>query len=143
MMSISKYVNRNVCSLSEDASLSEAVTLMKDKNVGSIVIVKSVTSDPTPVGVLTDRDIVIKLLADEVNLKIISVKDTLTSTVCAIKEQEGMDETIELMCDNAVRRIPIVNEQGQLTGIVTLDDLIVALANKMHHLSELIEKQMN
>ncbi len=142
-MSISKYVNREVITLSEDASLYDAAKLMKDKNIGALIIVKNKASDQTPVGILTDRDIVFKILDHEMELKKINVQDIYTRDLLTLKEHEGMEETIKAMCDKGVRRAPMIDEQGQLTGIITLDDLIIKLTEKLQHLSELIKKQIN
>lgn len=142
-MAIGKHARKDVVCISEDASLFEAAQMMKQKNVGSIVVVKDQASDLTPTGILTDRDIVTKLLADDVNLKNVSVKDTLTQALLAIKEDERTKSAMELMQKHGIRRAPVVNQEGKVSGIISLDDLFILLIDKLSILADVIKKQMH
>ncbi|MCD6047340.1 MAG: hrp1 3 [Gammaproteobacteria bacterium] len=140
-MSICKFATTQVSCVSEDASLFEATECMKKDKVGAIVVVKNKESDLTPVGMLTDRDIVTHLLADGIDPKSASVKDIVTKDLMTIKESFNLQEATKALKDKGVRRAPIVNEQNKVVGIVSLDDLFVLMADELYCLAEVVKKQ--
>jgi CBS domain-containing protein len=142
-MSIANCACKDVVTLPEAASLSEAAKLMKQKNVGSIVVVKNAENDLIPVGIITDRDIVTLSDAANVELNKVSVKDVVTKDLLVVKEDSNYHDAIQAMAEKGVRRAPVVDENGKLTGLISVDDLLVILIDKLSSLSALIKKQMS
>ena len=134
-MSIGEFCNREVTVLPRDASIREAVRLMREKHVGDVIIVDDEHGQRRPAGILTDRDVVIELVAKDVDLDAITVADAMSDAVVTVRESEELDDTIDRMRVHGVRRMPVVDDDGALVGIVTLDNLIDVLTN---HLSSLV-----
>lgn len=141
-MSIIKYATKDIVCISEDASLFEAAQLMKQKNVGSLIVVKNVDKDLTLTGMLTDRDIVTKLIAEDIPSKQITVKDSLTQIAVSVSNQESMENCIELMSTKGIRRLPIIDEHQRVKAIISFDDLFMFIAKKLGKLAEVIQKQL-
>jgi CBS domain-containing protein len=95
-----------------------------------------------PVGILTDRDIVVELLAEGIELDKVSVGDAMSYELLSVNERDGLQETIEKMRDRGVRRLPVVDAAGALIGIVTVDDLMELMAEQMVDLVGLVSKEL-
>jgi CBS domain-containing protein len=134
-MSIGELCNRAVTVLPRDASIREAVRLMREKHVGDVIVVDDEHGQRRPAGILTDRDVVIELVAKDVDLDAMTVADAMSNAVVTVRESEELDDTIDRMRVHGVRRMPVVDDKGALVGIVTLDNLIDVLTN---HLSSLV-----
>ena len=140
-MSISSICQNDVSMVSTRDSIQEAAKLMKAKNVGCVVVVKDVSNDRKPEGMLTDRDIAIKLAADGVNVNTITVGDVMSSAVVTIPRTENIKAVIDTMHIKGVRRAPIVDENNKVCGIITMDDLFMLLAEELNDLKKLVYKQ--
>jgi CBS domain-containing protein len=141
-MSIEQYMTHHVIMVSEGDSLYEAAQLMKQKNVGAVVVVKNKDTDPTPIDMLTDRDIVIRLLAEDASFKQMTVKQVATRDVLTVQQNHGVQETIQALTAKGVRRAPVVDTHNKLIGMVTVDDLLLVIIEELHCLSGLIKKQI-
>lgn len=142
-MSIGELCNREVVVVEPDASIGDAVRLLRNYHVGDLVVVEQRGQQRIPVGVLTDRDIVIEILAEDVDPSSIAVKDVMSSPPVTAREDEDLVDVIAHMRTQGVRRIPVVNAQGGLEGILTVDDIIELLAEQVSGLAGLlkVEKQ--
>ena len=109
-----------------ETTLAEAAKLMKDKSIGFIPIGK----DDRLIGTLTDRDIVIRGLADSLDLSTASVKNIMTKKLLYCYEDQELDEICMNMAENKIRRLPVVNKEKRLVGIVSLGDLSHGLAQE-------------
>lgn len=130
-MTVGKFCTREVVIATKDASIVEVAQLMRKHNVGDIVIVKSIPDQNEPVGIITDRDIVVELLATEVKLDTVSVGDVMSFDIITVRENDSVWDTMQLMRSRGIRRIPVVNEQGGLEGILTSDDMLELLADEL------------
>lgn len=143
-MSIAQYATREVVMVSEEATVFDAAQLMKKENVGAIVVVKDRENDLTPCGILTDRGIVTKFLAEGKDPKEVRVKNIPWSgELLVIREGQGIQETVKALADKGVRRAPVVNENNKLIGIISFDDLFILLADELHYLADLIRNQID
>lgn len=142
-MAIGKYCNRDVVVAAPNVSILMAAQLMSHYHVGGLVIAEQV--DPKRYraeGMVTDRDIVLEIVANnESELERIRVGDIQLRDLITAKESEDVFDVIEKMRRFGVRRLPIVDDQGWLTGIVCADDLLVVLANCLRDLSLLVGYQ--
>ena len=140
-MSIGELCNREVIIVEADAPIGEAVKLMRDYHVGDVVVVESHGAQRVPVGMLTDRDIVIEILAEAVDPQSLSIRDVMSADLVTVREDEDLTGVIATMRRHGVRRVPVVNEQGGLEGIITVDDVLELLAEQMNGLAGLVRTE--
>ena len=118
--------------------LAEAATTLRDRRVGALVVVESRDPGRRPIGIVTDRDVVRGQLAKGADLYCLVVRDVMTEKPLTLQSTQDMNDAVEALSARAVRRAPIVDAEGALVGIVTLDDLLPALANEMLSLGKLM-----
>jgi CBS domain-containing protein len=140
-MAIGDICVREVSVTERGTTALEAAKLMRQYHVGDLVVVDGTSGRRVPVGIVTDRDIVISVVATGLDPKIFTLGDLLTREVVVGSADEGIFETIQKMRRHGVRRMPIVDAQGSLVGIVSVDDLIQLLAEEMTELSKLISRE--
>jgi len=136
-MKIGDVCNRNVVCATRDTTVVEAANLMRGHHVGDLIVVDWIDDQRIPIGIVTDRDIVVEVVAPGVDAKVIKLGDLLVGHLVSVGESEGCADTIRLMATKGIRRVPIVNAGGVLVGIVTIDDLLPQLAAQLAGLSEL------
>jgi CBS domain-containing protein len=110
---------------------------MQEHNVGTVVIVE----DRRPVGIITDRDLALALGARDVSPQA-QVQKVMTRHVLAIPEDTGIYTATKFMRERGVRRLPVVDGEDRLVGIVTLDDLLHFLGRELYNLAEGIKHEM-
>ena len=140
-MPIGEFCNREVVFATREMSLPEAAQLMREYHVGDLVVVDEVDGKRVPVGIVTDRDMVIELIAKSLNLDEFSVGDIMAPQLVSVQEKEGVFETIRLMRAKGIRRIPVVNSEGGLAGIVSADDILELLAEEMTELAKVAPRE--
>jgi CBS domain-containing protein len=133
---IETFVKKVVTAEPED-SLGSIARLMEQQNVGAVVIVEN----HRPVGILTDRDLALELGARGASPKTFAVR-AMTSPVETIGHKENVFTATQLMKTSHVRRLPVVDDDGCLVGIVTLDDLLRVLGRELGNLIEGIKPEM-
>ena len=137
-MSVGEICNREVIVIQRDATVVEAAKLMRQYHVGAVIVVEKRDGRQVPVGVVTDRDLVIEVVATELDENVITVGDIMAQEVFTIKESAASYEAIELMRRRTARRLPVVNDAGELTGILTLDDALQLLSEELLDLAKLV-----
>lgn len=138
-MRVGEVCNREVVMVGRGATLLEAAKLMRNQHVGTVVVVEEQNGNPIPVGILTDRDMVIALIAEEVPLNAVSVGDVTSVELIVARESDGLFETVEHMRDRGIRRLPVVAENGSLVGIIAVDDVLELLAEQLTALVKLVD----
>lgn len=141
-MSVGKVCTREVIICRPDDTILQAARLMRDHHVGDVVIVDQKPDSVVPVGILTDRDIVVELLAQEVDLYSVTCADVMSSELTSVVEEDEILETIELMRSKGVRRVPVVNRQGGLEGIFAADDVVELVAEQLTDLVALFGREL-
>jgi CBS domain-containing protein len=136
-MVIGEICNRNVVTASRDTTVVEAAHLMRSHHVGDLIVVDEMDDKRVPVGIVTDRDIVVEVVAQGLDPKGIKLDDLVIGRLVSVEEGERCADTVRLMAVAGVRRMPVVNAAGALVGIVTLDDLLPPLATQLAQLSQL------
>jgi CBS domain-containing protein len=140
-MKVGEVCNREVVVVNRDQSILDAAKLMRSFHVGDVVVVQDAGSVRTPVGILTDRDIVVKLLAREIDLAVVSIGDAMSFDLVTAGEEDSVIDAIEKMRNHGVRRIPVVSSQGGLEGILSLDDCLELVAEQVGDLVQLIKTE--
>lgn len=140
-MQAGEFCNRDVVVIEKTASVTEAAALMREKHVGSVVVVDGKEGARRPVGMLTDRDIVIEFVSQGVSPDEVEAGDAVGPKLVTISEDTALYETIELMLKNGVRRVPVVDADGLLVGLFASDDALELLSEQLQHLVWLVSKQ--
>jgi CBS domain-containing protein len=141
-MAISKICQRNVVWATRETSIVDAAKLMRQHHVGTIVVVDQDESPRMPVGIVTDRDIVVEVVAPGLDPKQLKVGDLLVEAVVTIEERKSAADTVRLMSQKGVRRIPVVTDEGALAGIVSVDDLLRHFSTALGTLAELTARNL-
>ena len=140
-MLVGEICTRKVIVASRRTSIYEAARLMREHHTGDVVVTDDFDGRRIPVGIVTDRDIVVEVLAQELNPAGLTLGEVMTATLVTAKEADGVFETIRLMRAEAVRRLPIVDSGGSLVGIVSLDDVVELMAEELGDLATLIRQE--
>ena len=140
-MPVGEIAIRQVVIASRETSVLEAAKLMRQHHVGDVVVTDQSGGKCVPVGIVTDRDIVLEVLAQELDATRLAIGDIMAPDLVTISEREGVFQTIKLMRAKGARRAPVVDSAGALVGIVSLDDLIELLADELGDLSKLISRE--
>ncbi|MBN1141669.1 MAG: CBS domain-containing protein [Deltaproteobacteria bacterium] len=141
-MKVGEVCNREVVVAGKEITVQEAARLMRRHHVGDIVVVEEKNSGaPKPVGILTDRDIVVELLAQDVDVHLLSLGEVMTFELITAGEEDDVLATLKKMKNHGVRRIPVVEKGGGLAGILAVDDLIELIAEQLGDLIVLFRRQ--
>ena len=140
-MAVGEICNRDVVITQKTLSVADAARLMRTHHVGDLVVVEEKDGRKLPVGIVTDRDIVVEVVAAGVNPDALKVGDIMGPSVATVRESEGLFEALRYMRDKGVRRMPVVDRDGGLAGILTMDDLLELLAEEMTELAKLVSHE--
>ena len=121
-MKAQDIMTKNPTSVTPETSVREAAQLMKSEDVGMIPVVRS-TGSKSIVGIVTDRDIAIRHVAAGHSSPDCPVSEAMSSNVKTCKTTDSVDDVMKVMGKEQVRRIPIVDERGELVGIVAQADI--------------------
>ena len=108
-------------------TIAEAARAMKQKNVGALIVVNA----GRPLGVLTDRDIVVDVVAAGKDPDAVRVEDVMRKKPATLREDLGLMDAARVFAKTGVRRLPVVDKAGRVSGIVALDDLMMLFGNEM------------
>ncbi|MEJ2360879.1 MAG: CBS domain-containing protein [Gammaproteobacteria bacterium] len=140
-MTAGKYCNRDVVIVEATDSLRETIQLMRKNHVGDIVVVEQTNGVNTPVGILTDRDLVIEVLAQDVDIDSVTVGDVMSDQLVSVTDNTSLDDTLDVMRTHGIRRLPVIDHSGNLQGIITLDDVLEVLADQIQKLAILVKME--
>lgn len=142
-MNVGKVCKHQVVTVTPRTELIAAAKLMREKHVGFLVVVEpeSTASYGRPVGVLTDRDIVVSVVAKGENPTQLIVGDIMNQGPAMIDEGESLEQALQTMRRMGVRRLPVLGPRGMLTGIISLDDVIDVLAREIGEVSGAVQNE--
>ncbi|HEX9666152.1 MAG TPA: CBS domain-containing protein [Thermodesulfobacteriota bacterium] len=121
----------NVVTVPPSTLVTEAATIMREENIGSLVVVGV---DKKLLGIITDRDIVVSVVANSESPLEVLVGDVMTSELITVQENESIFEVLRVLGKNSIRRVPVMRG-GRLVGIVSVDDLIVLVVTELSNLA--------
>ena len=127
-MGIEKFCRRDVVTATRDMSVAEVARRMREAHVGDVVVVEGQRAGTQPIGIVTDRDIVLEVVAPGLDPAFVKVADLAFEPLVTVKGDTGYVDTVRTMADRGVRRLPVVDAAGDLIGIVALDDLLAVIA---------------
>ncbi len=131
----------DVASCGRDAGILEAARLMRQHHTGDLIVVDDPDGDRVPVGIVTDRDIVVEVLANGLDLAETKVAEIMSSKLVIAGAEEDSSDAVERMRLHGVRRLPVVDHAGRLMGIVTLDDMLTLHAAQAAALADIVSKE--
>ena len=140
-MTIGEICTRDVIVVNREDSVIKVAKLMREYHVGDVVIVDKNMDQNLPVGIITDRDIVLELVAKEVDINSVMAGDIMSMELLIAEEDEQLTDLAQRMQLKGVRRVPVVNDKGGLVGIVTEDDIIEQIGEQLSNLVSLVNKE--
>jgi CBS domain-containing protein len=133
-MSLQRFTRKPAVTLGSDASARQAAELMRERHVGAIIVVEA----NRPVGMITDRDLALRVVGDhrDANTRLAEV---MSHRPVALHESDSIDQALFTMRREGVRRLPILDDrEGAIVGLVSIDDLLVLLAGELSSTAEAI-----
>jgi CBS domain-containing protein len=128
---LGKICTKPVVTASAQMTVDQAARAMRSKNVGALVVVNA----GRPVGMLTDRDVAIEVVARGMDPDTARVGDVMHKKPVTIREDLGIFDAARVFARTGVRRLPVVTKSGVLVGVITVDDLIMLLGNELGHVA--------
>jgi CBS domain-containing protein len=142
-MNVGEICNRTVVVARRQTVLTEAAHLMREHHVGSLVIVDEGARGRVPVGIVTDRDLVVAVVADGADPRKFSVGEVMREGLVTVAESDSVFDTLRLMRGRGIRRVPVRAADGTLAGIVTVDDLLEIVAEQLNDLVRAIATEQS
>lgn len=141
-MTIGSISKRNVVVAPKGESIIDAAKRMRMFHVGTVVVVEVRNNKNIPIGILTDRDVVLSIVAsDPEHLPFLTVGDAMSDNLATTCEDTSVPDALKLMQERGVRRLPVVDQAGALFGIVTVDDVIRFLAEELSQVVQLMSHE--
>lgn len=137
-MSVGKICTRTVFTTTPTEKVRRAARLMLEHNVGSLVVVEL---GGAPVGLLTDRDIAIRCVAEEMDPDTTAVSQIMTTPVTTVQEDTPIEEAIRKMEASQIRRLVVVDYSDRLAGLLSLDDVLELLGEESETIGRVLQTQ--
>lgn len=140
-MTVRNVFNPNAATIDAAADVVQAAVLMRQEHVGDLIVTSHRDGSAVPVGVITDRDIVVEIVAKAVAPATVRVGDMLKRDLISLREDHGLEFALRRMRQAGVRRAPVVDAAGRLIGVLTIDDAIDHLARVLNDIAGTIRCQ--
>lgn len=137
-MSAGRICARSVDFIEPEASAQTAAERMNARNVGTLVVVNKRRE---PVGMITDRDLAVRVMASGRDPVECLVKDVMTTDPATVTQRTPVEDALRIMRKGPFRRIPVVDDDGQLLGVLSLDDILVLLAEEFGSIGKLLREE--
>ncbi len=143
-MSAGQFCNRDIVVARKEDSVVQAAKLIRQHHVGCLVVVEDDAHGAVaPVGIVTDRDLVVEVLAKEADAATTRLGDLLSYDLVTAHEDDRLWDTLQRMRVKGVRRVAVVDRHGVLKGLLASDDLLAALSGEMHELAKLLGRDQH
>ncbi len=140
-MNAGEICNREVIIAEPDMAVVQAARLMRQYHVGSLVVCARKESARIPIGMLTDRDLTVAILAKELDPSTLTIGDVMPPDLFTVRDEDTVTDVLRVLRERGVRRVPVVASDGALVGNVTLDDLLDIAAEQMHDIVAAIRRE--
>ena len=141
MTMIGEICARDVIAATPETTVGAAAKLMRQHHVGSIVIVAGNGGVRAPLGIVTDRDIVVEVTATDLDPNTITVGDIMRRELVTVRADEGALQAMHTMRSRGVRRLPVVTAEGGLLGVVAFDDLLDLVTEQLSVLNSIVGRE--
>lgn len=134
---------RVIATAERDESVVAAARRMMELRVGDVIVVSTSKEGlPRPIGILTDRDLVVRVLADPARVPTSTkIGDVMRTELVTANENDDVEHVVEMMRRHGIRRIPIVDARGGLQGVLALDDVIGWMRDQIQAATKVLERQ--
>jgi CBS domain-containing protein len=139
-MNIERICNRDVTLAYENEPIDEIARRMREQHVGSVIVVPR-AGGCVPVGMLTDRDIVVEVLAAGLDYRTVTVGEVMSREPATVREDDDIVDALRVMRTYGVRRLPVLSRTGILAGIVAIDDLLEIFAGQVDDVARAIGRE--
>jgi CBS domain-containing protein len=140
-MHAGEICNREVVVIDTDSSIVEAAQVMREYHVGDVVVVSEKYGKQFPIGILTDRDIALEIVARGTDPEAVRVGDAMSFELVTVDENDDLMHIIEIMRDRGVRRVPVVDADQVLIGILSVDDVLDLISEIFIDIVHLVDRQ--
>lgn len=140
-MRVDRVFTRSIVGVPESCDLRDAAVMMHKYHVGALLVTGDEPHDNTVVGFITDRDIVVQAVAQDISPREVTVGDVMTPVVATIPESADLHEALEMMRSAGIRRLVVTDDENRIAGFLSLDDAIDGLAAEMASLAGLIRTE--
>jgi signal-transduction protein with cAMP-binding, CBS, and nucleotidyltransferase domain len=135
---IGELSTKPVVTIATTSTVREAARLMKQKNVGAVIVING----DRPCGILTDRDIAVTVVAGGMDPATVEVGTVMHKNPAVIRDDQGIFDAVKMFDAKGVRRLPVVNADGQLSGVVALDDVLMLFGREMGHVASALSREL-
>jgi CBS domain-containing protein len=140
-MKLKELCELDVVCCTRELTIVAASRLMRERHAGDLVVVEEMDEEREPIGIITDRDIVVEVLARDKDPRLVTVGEVMSKQVVVASESEDSTQVLQRMATHGVRRVPVVDDLRRVIGIVTLDDLLREHTEQATRLLEVVTKQ--
>ncbi len=137
-LNVGHIASRVVVVAERETPILRVAQLMRENHIGAVIIIEDEPPRNRPIGIITDRDLVVEVLALEMDYRVFTAGDIMTSNPTTVCETDAVFDAFERMQRSAVRRLPVVDAEGRLVGIVAFDDLVELLAQELGDLAKTV-----
>jgi CBS domain-containing protein len=141
-MNVGEICTREVVHCTRDTSVTEIAKLMRNHHVGDLIVTEPRDGKVVPVGIVTDRDLVVEVLAEGVDPQALTAVDLMGGELVTAVEDEIVYRAILRMRSHGIRRLPIVDANDFLLGVLTVDDITEFLAGELSDVARILPRQM-
>jgi CBS domain-containing protein len=140
-VTVRDLATHDVVTVQPQTPLAECAAIMRAQHVGSVVVVEDRGRRDHPVGIVTDRDIVVEAVAVDLDPKTLTAGDVMTTPLATVRDSDDLLDALARMREHGVRRLPVLDESGRLAGIVAVDNLLEALAEQLDGVVRVIKAE--
>jgi CBS domain-containing protein len=140
---VSKFMTKTVLTANFDQTIQSVCQIMQENHIGSVVIVKREMDGNKPLGIITERDIIRKIGSVELFTTQTPIRELMSNNVISIKPHNTISDATRIMHGNNIRRLPVIDDDGKMVGIITDKDVLKAIAGKWSNASAYICREFD
>ena len=141
-MNVGEICSRNVIQVSQQDSVLKVARIMREQHVSAVIVVDNIEGEFRPQGMITDRDLVLEVLAVKIDPTVVKAEDILTSELICVTETHEVSEALKYLRYYGVRRAPVVNIEGVLVGLFSIEDSLSILSEEFSQLVKLLSGEL-
>jgi CBS domain-containing protein len=138
-MPIDRLIRRPIRTLGPDASCVEAAAMMRDDRIGAVVVADD---SGRVLGIVTDRDLAVRVIAAGREPKGVALREIMSGEPIYLSRTRNLAQLLATMRELGVRRVPVVDDDGRVRGLVSFDDVLVLLADQLEDLAQVVRKEI-
>ncbi|MFT6992129.1 MAG: CBS domain-containing protein [Paraglaciecola sp.] len=141
-MNVGEICSKNIVHVSPQHSVLDMARIMREQHVSSVVVVDNIDGEIRPLGLITDRDLMIDVLAAKLDPSVLTAEDIITSELICVTETHDVREALKYLRYYAVSKAPVVNVNGVLVGLFSIEDSLATLSGEFSELVQLLSNEL-